>query len=175
MPRVRFWKKTGALPSPKPGQLAPPHAPQTMGEPFKPVSSPTTPSCPSLPFDKSEPGHDATAKACWSWASLRGWTMSALPWGSLAHQTCQGNISIHQCLVGWDRRSRWQERAGEGAKPREPLGGAQGQRLSSPGSRAKRFGVPPKPPASVSPLSDQVMLHRSFYLVICGNYGRITV
>lgn len=60
--------------------------------PHKPWESPSSQSppphptpCPSLPFDKSEPGHDARAKACWSWASLRGWTMKTLPRGSLAH------------------------------------------------------------------------------------------
>ena len=52
----------------------------------------------------------------------------------------------------------------------EPKG--RGRLLQAPTSRTRRSAVPPEPAASVSPLSDQTVLHRPLYLTsCCGNYG----
>lgn len=115
------------------------------------------------------------ARALLAWDFSEGLDHECPSLSSSAHRMCQGAVSTHSCFLR-QGGSRWQEGAGEGAKPREPLGEAPGQRLSSPGSRTRRSGVPPKPPASLSSLSDQLMLQRTLYLTsCCGNCGGIPI
>lgn len=163
MLRVGFQKKTGALLFPNGGQLAPPHAPQASLL-LPPPQSSLLPH--ALHFLLRSLDQDimpgVKALLVLGFSESLGHECPSLR--SSAQSVCQGNICTQQCFLRQGSGSRWQERAGEGAKPREPLAEAQGQRLSSLGSRTRRFGVPPKSLASVLFLSDQLMLHRTLYL-----------
>lgn len=86
-----------------------------------------------LPFDRSEPGPEARARALLVMGSTERRDRECPSLGSSAHSKCQGMFP--QISASWgEAAAGGGNRAREGAKPREPLGGAQGQRLSSLGS-----------------------------------------
>lgn len=104
--------------SPEGRQLAPPHAPQATAEAFKPV--PCSAPCLSLPFDKSEPGRDARARARLVLGFSERLYHECPSLEISAHKRCHGNVSTHWCLLGWDSNSRWRERAGREQSPGNP-------------------------------------------------------
>lgn len=122
--------------------LCPPPGAQTLG------SGSSSLPCP-MPFTFPLTGQNRmpAPEPCWSRAPLRGRTVSALllgaqPIGSAREMFPQISASWGEATAGGGKRARG------GAKLREPLGGAQGQRLSFLGSslQNQEVGVPPKPP-----------------------------
>lgn len=79
--------------SPAERQLAPPHAPQTTAEAFKPV--PSSAPCLSLPFDKSEPGRDARARARLVLGFSERLYHECPSLEISAHKRWHGNVSTH--------------------------------------------------------------------------------